>query len=137
MKWREQVEKHEKDWFRKEDAADRCSWRKVAEVVKCIRPPPLGIKPDKTGLMMILSFLQLSFPFLLPTMLICKPQSLQTEYSYASKIPKIDNFVLSSRIIQPLLKYLLLCTSRGVTMKLNCFDWCTQQANCFVALLQN
>ena len=45
MKWREQVEGNiRRIGLRKEDAADRCSWRegirRVAEVVRCIRPHP-------------------------------------------------------------------------------------------------
>ena len=52
MKWREQVERSmRRIGLKKKDAADRCRRRKgvrrVAEVVGCIRPPPVtGIKPD-------------------------------------------------------------------------------------------
>ena len=46
MKWREQVKGNmRRIGLKKRDAADRCRWRKgvrrVAEVVGCIRPPPV------------------------------------------------------------------------------------------------
>ena len=57
IKWREQVEGNmRRIGLSKEDAADRCKWRegvgRVAEVVRCIRPPPFtgkiltGLKLD-------------------------------------------------------------------------------------------
>ena len=52
MKWREQMEgSMRRISLRKEDVADQCRWRKgvkrVAQVVRCIRPPPVTAdKPD-------------------------------------------------------------------------------------------
>ena len=52
MKWRKQMEgSMRKIGLRKEDVADRCRWRegvkRVAQVVRCIQPPPVtGDKPD-------------------------------------------------------------------------------------------
>ena len=53
MKWREQVEGDMiRIGLKKENVANRCRWRegvrRVAEVVGCIRPPP--VTGDKTGL---------------------------------------------------------------------------------------
>ena len=46
MKWRKQIEgSMRRIGLKKEDTADRCRWRegvrRVAEVVECIRPPPI------------------------------------------------------------------------------------------------
>ena len=52
MKWREEIEvSMRRIGLRQEDVADRCRWRegvkRVAQVVRCIRPPPVtGDKPD-------------------------------------------------------------------------------------------
>ena len=62
MKWREQVEGNMiRIGLKKEDAANRCRWRegvrRVAEVVECIRPPPVtGDKTIKTRLMMMTTY---------------------------------------------------------------------------------
>ena len=60
MKWREHVEGNMKRiGLRKEDAADRCRWRegirRVAEVVRYIRPPSVseGLNRIKIELMMM------------------------------------------------------------------------------------
>ena len=51
MKWREQIEGSMRRIGLRKDVADQCRWRegvkRVAQVVRCIRPPPVtGDKPD-------------------------------------------------------------------------------------------